>query len=152
MPGEFDNTQGIVRESGVSSTFLISTPSIFANTYIFFFFLLLPAQVRPEMTDEQESFIRHILEIPFKQRKWKDLVILDTIHAFYGGLVLTPIARQLQAYTHRRKSSLLVYPSGISIIVSLCFFFRNGCKKAKGTGEESRRCTKVAGAGVKVNS
>lgn len=110
------------------------------------------------MTDEQESFIRRILEIPFKQRKWKDLVILDTIHAFYGGPVLTPIARQLQAYTHRHKSSLLVYPSGISIIVltpsivSLCFVFRNGCKKAKGTGEESRHCTKVAGAGVKVNS
>ena len=104
------------------------------------------------MTNEQESFIRRILEIPFKQRKWKDLVILDTIHAFYGGPMLTPIARQLQAYTHRRKSSLLVYPSGISIIVSLCFFFRNGCKKAKGTGEESRHYTKATGAGVRVNS
>ena len=50
MPDWFDNTWGIIRESGVSSVFLISTSSASASTYIYF--LLFPTQVHPEITDE----------------------------------------------------------------------------------------------------
>ena len=46
----FDNTWGIVRESGVPSVFLTSTLSAFVSSYIYF--LLFPAQVLPEITDE----------------------------------------------------------------------------------------------------
>ena len=64
MPNKFDNTWGIVKESGGPSFFLISISSTSISTYIFFF--LFPAQVRPEIINEQESFIRRVLENPFE--------------------------------------------------------------------------------------
>ena len=57
------------------------------------------------------------MEIPLDQRKCKDLVTLDTIHAFCGGPMPTPETCRLQAYTHRRKFLLLAYLSSISILV-----------------------------------
>ena len=130
----FNNTWGIIRELGVPSAFLISTSSAFANTYIYIYiyiyFLLFPAQVLPEITNEQESFIKRVLKIPFNQRKLKDLVTLDTIHTFYSGLVPMPEACRLQAYTHHHKFFFLAYLSSISTlfltpaVVLLCFLFQ----------------------------
>ena len=50
MLDEFDNTWGIIRESDVPSVFLISTSSASTSTYIYF--LLFPAQVYLDITDE----------------------------------------------------------------------------------------------------
>lgn len=55
-------------------------------------FFLFSALVHPQITDEQKVFIHRVLEIPFEQRKWKDLVTLDTLHAFCGGPKLMPVA------------------------------------------------------------
>lgn len=63
MPNNFNNTWGIVRESSVPFVFFISTSFTSVNTYTYF--LLFPTQVRSKITDEQKSFIRHVLEIPF---------------------------------------------------------------------------------------
>jgi len=65
------------------------------------YFSLLLASIRPQITDEKEAFIHQVLEIPFGQRKWKDLVTLDTLHAYRGGLEPTPVALKLNAYFHR---------------------------------------------------
>ena len=64
------------------------------------------ASARPRITDEQEVFICRVLDIPFKERKCRDLITLDTPHTYYGGPELTPIARRLNEYSHRRKFSL----------------------------------------------
>ena len=60
----FDNTWGIMRELGVSSVFIFHHLVYFiytSNTSFFF-----PAQVHPQINDEQESFIRRVLEIFFE--------------------------------------------------------------------------------------
>lgn len=95
MLGGFDNTSGIVRESGVSSIFIFYYPIYFCFVFNTFSFL---AQACSQISDEHKGFIRHVLEIPFKQRKWKDLVTLDTLHAFCGGPKPTPIARWLHTF------------------------------------------------------
>ena len=100
----FDNTWGIVRESSVLSVFIFTIPSAFVMYLTSPF--LFSAQVRPQISDEQEVFIHHVLEIPFEQRKWKDLVTLDTLHAFYAGPEPTTVARRLHAFSRRRKSQL----------------------------------------------
>ena len=43
--------------------------------------------------------------IPLGQRKWKDLVTLETFHAFCGGPEPTVEARWLDAYACRCKFS-----------------------------------------------
>lgn len=124
----------------------MSLSSSFYSLLVFVMYLtlllfLLSAQVHLQITDEQESFIRWVLEIPFEQRKWKDLVTLDTFHAFCGGLVPTPIARQLHVYTRCCKlyfySSFSNIPSTILILPS--YFCRNGRRKAEGLSKEGRR-------------
>ena len=90
MPDGFDNTWGIVRESSVSSVFIFTIPSTFVMYLTSLF--LFTAQVRPQISDEQEVFIHRVLEIPFEQRKWKDLVTLDILHAFCGGPESMPVA------------------------------------------------------------
>ena len=75
----------------MSSVFIFfTTPSTFV---MYLTPSLFSTQACPQISDEQEGFIRCVLEIPFKQRKWKDLVTLDTLHAFCGGPEPTPIAR-----------------------------------------------------------
>ena len=61
------------------------------------------AKVRPPITEEQEAFIRHMLEIPFAQRRRKDLVTLDTLHAYCGGPEPSVEACCLHAYSCQRK-------------------------------------------------
>ena len=42
-----------------------------------------------------------------EQRCW-DIITLDTLHAYCGGSEPTPVARRLNAYSHRRKLHLLL--------------------------------------------
>lgn len=58
-----------------------------SNVFVLLFFLF-SAKVRPQITKKQEALIHRVLEILLEQRKWKDLVTLDTLNAF----------------SHRRKS------------------------------------------------
>ena len=48
---------------------------------------LVSASVCPSITGEQEAFIQRVLEIPFEKRKCRDLITLDTLHAYCGGSV-----------------------------------------------------------------
>ena len=75
------------------------------------YFFSFSASVHPRITDKQESFIHWVLEIPFDERKCRDLITLDTLHAYYGGLVPTLAARKLNTYSCRHK------------FLFLCFFF-----------------------------
>ena len=62
---------------------------------------LVSASVRPSITGEQEAFVQQVLEIPFEKHKCRDLITLDTLHAYCGGLVPTPAARKLNSYSCR---------------------------------------------------
>jgi len=56
---------------------------------------LFSASTHPHIIDEQEEFIHRVLDIPFKQRKCRDLITLDTLHLYYGGLEPTLKAHRL---------------------------------------------------------
>ena len=49
-------------------------------------FLFSSASVHPCISDQQEAFICRVLEIPFDEQKCRDLITLDTLHAYCGGL------------------------------------------------------------------
>ena len=53
-------------------------------TTLLTFSFLFSAYTRPHITDEQEEFIRRVLEIPLEERKCRDLITLDTIHLYCG--------------------------------------------------------------------
>ena len=65
------------------------------SSFCFFF----PACARPLIIDEQEAFIRRVLEVPFEQRKCRDLITLDTLHLYYGGPKSTVEARRLDEFS-----------------------------------------------------
>ena len=69
------------------------------SLFCFFF----PACARPLITDEQEAFIRQVLEVPFEQRKCGDLITLDTLHLYCGGLKSTAEAHRLDEFSRRCK-------------------------------------------------
>ena len=130
MPHGFDNTLGIVKDSGL-------VPSTLAWVFFFFlmwqyfghcqgfrfsavsscfsfFFLIYSlcshdvvfpflASIHPSITNEQEAFIQRVLEIPFKQRKCRDLITLDTLHTYCDGPEPTPAAHRLNTYSRHRK-------------------------------------------------
>ena len=96
----------------------------FSTVYIFTFFFiylsqvfnvihfsLFSASVRPHITDKQEALIRWVLEIPFDERRCKDLITLDTLHTYFGGPEPTLVARKLNAYSYRRKLYFLFFSS-----------------------------------------
>lgn len=72
--------------------------------YLTFCFFGFSAQVRLEITDKQENFLKRVWLIPLEQRKWKDLVTLDTLYTYCGGPELTSEARRLHASSCHRKS------------------------------------------------
>lgn len=101
MPHGFDNTLGIMKDSGL-------VPSVFLLFSLFICLSILmssasPASVRPCIIDKQEAFIRQVLEIPFDERKCRDLITLDTLHAYCGGPEPTLAARCLYSYSRWRK-------------------------------------------------
>ena len=50
-----------------------------------------------------------MLEIPFDKRKCKDLITLDTLHAYCGGPEPTPATRRLNTYSRRCKFLFLCF-------------------------------------------
>ena len=89
------------------------------------------------------------------QRKWKDLVTLDTLHAFCEGPEPMPTARGLHVSLRRHKSYYpfvtLLYLS-IHFLTPLVTFSRDGHRQAKGANEESHYYMQVAGASVRIDS
>ena len=61
------------------------------------------AYTRPHIIDEQEEFVRRVLEIPLEERKCRGLITLDTIHLYCGGSEPSPEARRLEEFSRRRK-------------------------------------------------
>ena len=50
-----------------------------------------------------------MLKIPFDERKCRELITLDTLHAYCGGLVPMPIAHKLNTYSQWRKFLFLSF-------------------------------------------
>ena len=105
MPhGYFDNTWAFVRDSGQSHQ-----PCSFrflgdvTNNILPLSFFFLSTYTRPQITDEQEEFIRRVLEIPLEEHKCRDLITLDTIHLYCGGSELSTEARRLEEFSCRRE-------------------------------------------------
>ena len=106
MPHGFDNTLGIVKDSGL-------VPSTLALLLLFFFLIYslcsnvvvfpFSASIHPSITNEREAFVQWVLEIPFEQRKCRDLITLDTLHTYCDGPKPTPAAHRLNTYSRHRK-------------------------------------------------
>ncbi|XP_065634362.1 uncharacterized protein LOC136069584 [Quercus suber] len=60
------------------------------------------AFARPSITDEQEDFIRRLLEIPIGERSCRDLITLDTLYTYCGGPEPTPEARRLEDFARHQ--------------------------------------------------
>ena len=154
MLDRFDNTWGIVKESGESSVSFLCYFFGFIM-YLTLCSLLFSAQVRPKIIDDHENFLRKVWEIPLEQRKWKDLVTLDTLHAFCGGLEPMPTARRLHASSRCHKS---YYPFATLLYLSVHFltppvtFSKDRHKQAKGTSEESHCYTHAIEVGIGIDS
>lgn len=88
MPDGFATPGGSLR-SLVSRQFMY--PQIASVPYLTLVFFFLASVLR-DITEEQARFLRKVWDIPFEERKRKDLVALDTLHAFYGGPELTLVA------------------------------------------------------------
>lgn len=80
---------------------------------------LISVSVHPSITGEQEAFNKQVLEIPSEKWKCRDLIILDTLYAYYGGPVPTRAACRLNSYSCHCKC-LLFTP------VTLFFFLLFG--------------------------
>ena len=92
MPDGFATPGGLLR-SLVSCQFMFPQIAyVLYLTLVFFFFFFFSLHPSKIIIDEQASFLRKVWDIPFEERKWKDLVTLDTLHAFCGGLELMPVA------------------------------------------------------------
>ena len=104
MPQGFDNIWGIVKDLGLVPSSCLPFP-LFISLQVFnvVCFPHFSASIRPFITDEQEAFICRVLEIPFDERRCRDLINLDTLHAYCGGLKPTPAACRLNAYSCHRK-------------------------------------------------
>ena len=59
--------------------FFVSLTTLLTLSFLF------SAYTHPHITDEQEEFIRRVLEIPLEERKCRDLITLDTIHLYCEG-------------------------------------------------------------------
>ena len=80
--------------------------SVSSSSFVLFSLLtpsisLFSASTRPYITDEQEEFIRRVLDIPLEQRRCRDLITLDTLHLYCGGSEPTPEARKLDELRRR---------------------------------------------------
>ena len=89
LPYGFDNTWGIVKDLGLVPSTLLSFIHLFAKYLTLSVSFFFSTSICPQITDEQEAFIRRVLEIPFGERKWKDLVTLDTSHTYCDGPIPT---------------------------------------------------------------
>ncbi|KAL0004375.1 hypothetical protein SO802_011936 [Lithocarpus litseifolius] len=63
------------------------------------------ALARPVITEEQEAFILKVTEIPLEERKCRDLITPDALHAYCGGPVPTEEARRLNNLSRQQMES-----------------------------------------------
>ena len=77
--------------------FFVSLATLLTISFLF------SAYTRPHITDEQEEFIRRVLEIPLEERKCRDLITLDTIHLYCGGPEPSTEGRRLEEFSRRRE-------------------------------------------------
>ena len=111
LPYGFDNTWGIVKDLGLVPSTLLSFIHLFAKYLTLSVSFFFSTSICPQITDEQEAFIRRVLEISFGERKWKDLVTLDTSHTYCDGPIptLQPVVCFLLILTSTFLTSIL-YP------------------------------------------
>ena len=98
------------------SFFFIYLSQVFNVVY----FSLFSASVRPRISNVQEAFIRRVLEIPFDEQRCRDLITLNSLHAYCKGLESTPATRRLHAYSRRRKLYSFLFP-----VVFICVCLSN---------------------------
>ena len=96
--------------------------SVSSSSFVFFYFLtpsisLSSASTPPHITDEQEEFIRRVLDIPLEQRRCRDLITLDTLHLYCGGPEPTPEARRLDKLGRHHE-----YIFSLIILVGFCSY------------------------------
>ena len=77
--------------------FFVSLTTLLTLSFLF------SAYTRPHITEEQEEFIRRVLEIPLEERKCRDLITLDTIHLYCGGPEPSAETRRLEEFSRRRE-------------------------------------------------
>lgn len=71
-------------------------------------------QARLMISEEQEDFLQRILTIPLVKRSWKNLVTLDSLHAFYGGPISMDKAKHLDSQAHLHK---LFFPCQLTLFI-----------------------------------
>ena len=130
MPHGFDNTWAYVKDSGwprlLFSVYLFQISNIACLSF-------LSASVRSHITGKQEDFIRKVTEILMDEWKCRDLITLNTLHAYCRGPEPTQEARRLNAYSGQKLLTLTLFlfpsayirPSFVLIILYLPFC-RNG--------------------------
>ena len=114
MPNGFDNTWGIIKDSGLILSMFSLLLSTFSSVLMSSSFFFISASIRPSISNEQEAFIQRVIKIPFEQHKCRDLITLDTLHAYCGGPKPTLAARRINTYSRRREYNFLC---------RLCSFF-----------------------------
>ena len=83
-----------------------------------------------------------------------DLVTLDTLHTFCGGLESTLIARRLHAFSRQCKflCPFIFWSAPFSLPVSFLILsvtsFIDGCRQAEGDGEEVGCCMQAVGGAL----
>ena len=93
------------------------------------YFPCFSVSIRPHITEEQEDLIRRVTEIPLDQRKYRDHITLDTLHAYSGDPMPTSEARCLNNYFCSHKLpilSLLIFSSACLmpslVLILICVF------------------------------
>ena len=90
--------------SGIQVNPVNHVPFVFEVTLLtLFLFFFFSAHSRPHITDEQEEFIRRVLEIPLEERKCRDLITLDSIHLYCEGPEPSAEARKLDEFSCQRE-------------------------------------------------
>ena len=109
MPHGFDNTWGIVKNLGLVPSAFSLFLYLFVQVFNVIYFFSFSGSVHLHIIEEQKAFIRRVPEIPFEERKCKDLITLDILHAYCGGPVSMPAACKLNTYSCQRKFLLLYF-------------------------------------------
>ena len=65
--------------------------------------LFLATHIRPAISEEQKAFILRVTEIPLEERRCRDLITPNALHAYCGGPAPTEEARRLNNLSRQRK-------------------------------------------------
>jgi len=70
---------------------------------------LVAAQDHPKVTLEQWNFLERVFHIPLKERTWKQLITLDTLHWCCKGPQPTDVACHYNEIARKRESVVYFY-------------------------------------------